>query len=159
MSRYHVDNRTAGTQQAITTTAKTQIVLAAIATVQVCRGRVVALAYGPDSVPNATDCNIVYQVQRQSAIGSGAGSAATATLIDPGDAVSKSSAIVNYTVEGTYAGPIFTRALNQRASQQWAAQDNDAMLRWAATAALGLTMTALSPTFTTAVFFGADFED
>src|SRR5271166_5678218 len=113
MSRYHVDNRTAGSQQTITTTPKTQIVLAAIATVQVCRGRAVALAYGPDSVPNATDCNIVYQVQRQSAIGSGAGSAATATQLDSADAVSKTSCIVNYTVEGTYAGPIFTRALNQ----------------------------------------------
>jgi hypothetical protein len=66
---------------------------------------------------------------------------------------------VNYTIEGTYTLPIFCRALNQRASQQWAAQDNDAMLLWPATNIAGLALLALSPTFNTAVFFGLDFED
>jgi hypothetical protein len=66
---------------------------------------------------------------------------------------------VNYTAEPTVSLPIFSRVLNQRASQQWAAQDNDAMLSWPATNIFGLALQALSPTFATAVFMGLDYED
>ena len=156
MARYHVDNRFAGTQQAITTTYKTQVSITAL-TATLCRGRAVALAYGPDSVPNTTDCNIVYCIQRQTAAGTA--TAATPNPIVPADVASRSGAFVNYTDEGTYTLPIFARALNQRASQQWAAQDNDAMLSWPATNIAGLALLALSPTFNTAVFMGLDYED
>jgi len=156
MARYHVDNRFAGTQQAITTTYKTQVTITAL-TATLCRGRAVALAYGPDSVPNATDCNIVYTIQRQTAAGTA--TAATPNPLVPADVASRSGAFVNYTAEGTYTLPIFSRALNQRASQQWAAQDNDAMLLWPATNIVGLALLALSPTFNTAVFMGLDYED
>jgi hypothetical protein len=157
MSRYHADNRMGGTQQAITTTYKSQMSVCA-ATATLCRGRVVAMAYGSDSVPNATDCNIVYTIERQTVAGTG-GSTLTPNPIYPADVASRSVVIANFTAEGTYTLPIFTRVLNQRASQQWAAQDNDAMLNWPATNLNGLVLLALSPTFNTAVFMGADYED
>lgn len=156
MARYHVDNRFAGTQQALSTTYKTQVTITAL-TATLCRGRMVAMSYSPDSVPNSTDCNIVYTIQRQTAAGTA--TAATPNPIFPADVASRSGAFVNYTIEGTYTLPIFSRTLNQRASQQWAAQDVDAMLLWPATNIAGLAGVALSPTFNTAVFYGFDYED
>jgi hypothetical protein len=157
MARYHVDNRFAGTQQAIGTGYKTQVSITAL-TATLCRGRAVALSYSPDAAPNATDGNIVYCIQRQTAAGTA--TAATPNPLIPADVASRSGAFVNYTIEGTYTLPIFCRTLNQRASQQWAAQDNDAMLYWPATNIAGLAALALSPAgFADKVFFGIDYED
>lgn len=158
MARYHVDNRLAGTQQVISTGYKTQVSVVGV-TATLCRGRAVALAYGPDAPPNSSDCNIVYTIERITAVGTG-GAAATPNPIVPGDVASRSACRVNETAEGTYTLPVFTRALNQRASQQWAAQDNDAMLQWAATNGAGLVALALCPAgFADKVFFGIDYED
>lgn len=156
MGRYHVDNRFAGTQQNLATTFKT---LAAVwsVTTGLSRGRAVALQVGADGAPNATDCQIVYAVERMTA--DGTGTAATPAPLDPGDVASRKTSKANYTAEGTYATIIWSRSINQRASMQWAAQDNDAMLMWAATNLVGLVLLGLSPTYAAPALGGIDFDD
>lgn len=157
MSRYHTDNRMAGVQQNLTTTYKTMLALYGV-TASLCRGRTVALSVGADGAPNATDCQIVYAVQRQSTSG-GTRSAATPNPIVPADVASRTGNGSNYTAEGTYTLPIWSRVLNQRASMQWVAQDNDAMLLWPATNDVGLAFMALSPTYAAPALIGVDYED
>lgn len=156
MARYHVDNRFAGTQQNLTTTFKT---LAAVwsVTATLTRGRVVAAQVGADGAPNATDCQIVYAIERMTA--DGTATAATPAALNPADVASRMTSKVNYTAEGTYTLLIWTRALNQRASMQWAAQDTDAMLTWAATNLVGVVLLALSPTYAAPALGGIDYED
>lgn len=156
MARYHVDNRMAGTQQSLTTTYKTLASVVGV-TATLCRGRAVGLAVGADGAPNATDCQIVYTVQRQTATGTA--TSATPNPIVPADVASRSSAFVNYTAEGTYTLPIWSRSLNQRASMQWVAQDTDAMLLWPATNNAGLALMALSPTYASFALGIVDYED
>ena len=156
MARYHVDNRMAGSQQNLSTAYKSLTIIKA-ATATLCRGRAVALAVGADGAPNATDCQIVYAVQRQTA--DGTATAATPNPIVPGDVASRSVSAVNATAEGTYTLPIWSRSLNQRASMQWVAQDTDAMLLWPATNLAGLALMALSPTYASAALGGIDYED
>jgi hypothetical protein len=157
MARYHVDNRMAGVQQNLTTTYKTAISVFGV-TATLCRGRMVGLSVGADGAPNATDCQIVYAVQRQSTSG-GTRSAATPNPIVPADVASRSGSGSNYTAEGTYTLPIWSRALNQRASMQWTAPDTDAALLWPATNDVGLVGVALSPTYAAPVLYGFDYED
>ena len=156
MARYHVDNRMAGTEQNIATTYKTATAVWSL-TATLRRGRAVALQVGPDGPPNATDCQIVYTVERQTADGSA--TSATPNPINPADPASSMAAKVNYTAEGTYTLPVWSRSLNQRASMQWAAQDTDAMLQWPATNLNGLACLALSPTYASPVLIGIEYED
>lgn len=156
MARYHVDNRMTNAQQNITTTFKTQVQIWA-ATATLCRGRAVALQMGPDGPPNATDCQIVYNVQRATA--DGTSTAVTPLALNPADVATRQVAHNAYTAEGTYTLAIFSRSLNQRTSQQWAAQDTDAMLTWAATNLVGLSLLALSPTYASNVLFGMEYDD
>jgi hypothetical protein len=156
MARYYVDNRFAGTQQNITTAAKSITgVWSVTATLR--RGRCVAVHVGADGAPNATDCQIVYQVQRQTAAGTA--TAATPNPRFPADQASQMTSQVNNTVEGTYSLIQWARALNQRNSMQWAAQDVDAMILWPATNLAGLVATALSPTYASPVLVGFEYED
>ncbi len=156
MSRYYFDNRFAGSQQNLSTTAKTlSAVWSLTATLR--RGRCVALSVGADGAPNATDCQIVYQVQRQTA--DGTATAATPNPRFPADAATSMGAKVNYTAEGTYSLIQWARSLNQRASMQWAAQDVDAMILWPATNLSGLALVALSPTYAAAALGGIEYED
>jgi hypothetical protein len=156
MSRYYFDNRFAGTEQNLSTTPKTLASITSL-TATLRRGRCVALAIGPDGAPNATDCQIVYQVQRQTAAGTA--TAATPNPRFPADQASSMGAFVNYTAEGTYTLFQWARALNQRASMQWAAQDNDAMILWPATNLAGLALMALSPTYAAPALGGIEYED
>ena len=156
MARYYVDNRFAGSQQPLTTTAKSQTgVWSLTATLR--RGRCVAVHVGADGAPNATDCQIVYQVQRITAAGTA--TAATPNPRFPADQASQMAAQVNWTAEGTYTLPQWARSLNQRNSMQWAAQDVDAMILWPATNLAGLVATALSPTYAANVLAGFEYED
>lgn len=156
MARYHLDNRMAGTQQNLTATNKTLLGITGT-TATLCRGRIVAIQVGADGAPNATDCQIVYTVQRQTAVGTA--TAATPNPLVPADVASRSTALVNGTAEGTYTLPVWDRALNQRASMQWAAQDTDAMILWPATNAAGLVLLALSPTYAAPALGGIEYED
>ena len=109
--------------------------------------------------PNATDCNIIYAVNRQT--NTGLASVATPNPIFPSDAASVSFAQVNFTSEPTVnaTSTIWMRSLNQRASMQWTAPDQDANLLWPATASAGLVGMSLSTTYNDIAFWGFEFED
>lgn len=156
MARYHVDNRFAGTEQNLSTVYKTMVAVTA-ATATLCRGRLTSFMVGADGPPNSTDCQIIYTIQRQTAAGTS--TAATPNPINPADVASRSVAAVNFTAEGTYTLPVESLALNQRASQRWVAQDQDAMIPWPATNLNGLAFMALSPTYGAPCLFSVDYED
>ena len=82
MARYHVDNRMAGSQQAVSTTYKTALAVTA-ATATLCRGRAVSFKIGPDGAPNATDCQIIYTVERQTAAGTSSAATPVADRASP----------------------------------------------------------------------------
>jgi hypothetical protein len=157
MARYHLDNRLAGSQQVLTTTFKTQFAVTAV-TATLRRGQIIELSYGADGAPNATDCNIVYDVSAQTAAGTS--TVATPTKHNPADSGSTSIANVNFTAEGTITATstVFTRTLNQRASQQWYANPGSELV-WPATNLAGLAARALSPTYAANVLFTAEYDD
>jgi hypothetical protein len=158
MARYHVDNRLSATQQVLSTTFKTQLSLTA-ATATLCRGQIVELSYGADGAPNATDCQIVYDVSAQTAAGTPS-TTVTPTKHNPADVASRTVAAINYTAEGTITATstVFTRSLNQRASQQWYANPGSELV-WPATNLAGLAVRALSPTYAAAVLITTDHDD
>ena len=157
MARYSTNNRLAGTQQAVSTTFKTQMALTA-ATATLCRGQIVEVAYGADGAPNATDCNIVYDISRQTAAGTS--TAATPNPDNPADVASRTVGSVNFTAEGTItaASTVFTRTLNQRASQQWYANPGSELV-WPATNLAGLAVRALSPTYAANILVETKHDD
>lgn len=156
MPLFTVHNRMGGTQQANTTTFKTQVGLAAV-TATLRRGKVMELAFGADDAYNSTDCQIAYDVSRQTAAGTG--TAATPVPDDPADGVSGTAGLNNDTVEPTVtaASTLWGRVLNQRASQQWQAVGEQDALIWPATNANGLVLRSLSPVFVGKTFMSAKF--
>lgn len=157
MARYSVNNRLGGTQQNLSTTFKTIEALTA-ATATLCRGQIVELAVGADGAPNATDCQIVYDVSRQTA----AGTSTTVTPVaeNPADVASRTVGTANFTAEGTITATstIWTRALNQRAAQQWFANPGSELI-WPATNLAGLAIRALSPTYASPVLVETKHDD
>jgi hypothetical protein len=158
MARYHVDNRLTATQQVLATTFKTQVSLTA-ATATLCRGQIVELAYGADGAPNATDCQIVYDVSAQTAAGTPS-STVIPVKINPADVASRTIAAINYTAEGTITATssVFSRSLNQRASQQWYANPGSEIV-WPATNLAGFAVRALSPTYAANVLIETRHDD
>jgi hypothetical protein len=154
MARYHVDNRLAGSQQAITTTFKTQVALTA-ATATLCRGQIVELSYGADGAPNATDCNIVYDVPAQTA----AGTSTAATPTKHRCRIAQRCKC-EFHCRGTIpaTSTVFTRTLNQRASQQRYANPGSELV-WPANNLAGLAVRALSPTYAVNIFITTDHDD
>src|SRR5262245_24581769 len=155
MARYHLDNRMTGTQQNLSTSYKT-LVSVRSSSPNPRRGRLVGISFGADSASYAsTDTDIVYTVQRLTGTdGLSATPASVAVALgnpnNPADAASLMFSQMNFTGgEPSVATPVFTRALNQRASMQWNFPDQDGAIYWAATAAngtsgLGLMGQALS---------------
>src|ERR1700730_5959786 len=161
MARYSINNRMAGSEQALAATLKSQVSLTAV-TATLCRGQIVELAYGADGAPNATDCQIVYDAARQTTVGTG--TSATPNLENPADVASRSLGTVNYTVEPTvtggtaFVGSIWSRTLNQRAAQQWFANPGSELV-WPATNVNGIVIRALSPTYTSNVLVDVKYDD
>jgi hypothetical protein len=64
--KYEVNNRLAGTQQNISTTyGATSVAVSVFGTTgALVRGKLVEYAFGADGAPNASDCQIVYDVSR-----------------------------------------------------------------------------------------------
>src|SRR5205809_5531927 len=102
MARYHVDNRMAGSQQALAAGFKTVLSLFNGSGGVGVGGRIVSIAVGLDGAPNSTDTQIIFAVNRMSADGTG-----TATTPKPlrEAYVAKTSlhtVKANYTAEPTY---------------------------------------------------------
>lgn len=157
MAKYYLDNRMAGSQQALTTSFKTIThIHAATATLR--RHAIDEILVGADAAPNATDCPISWNAMRSTAAGTG--SAATPTQADPADAASDAVGTVNYTADPTHTAnsQIWSIALNQRASQRWVAKDGQELVI-PATNLAGIGVRALSPTYVGVVLAGIGFYD
>lgn len=157
MAKYALHNRLAGTQQVMTTTFKTVTQLSA-ATATLRRASISEIMIGADSVPNATDCPITYDVSRSTTIGTG--TAGTPTKADEADAASDTVGTLNHTAEPTItaASSLWSIALNQRASQRWVARDGDELIIPAVNLN-GIALRALSPVYVGFVLGHFGFSD
>jgi hypothetical protein len=157
MAKFQTNSRlaTSPAQTSLTTTIKTMLELASAATG---RGQIYELEVGADGAPNATDCQIVYEVQRLTVTGTGV--ASTPTPLNPADAAARTTTKINHTIEPTITANscILALALNQRASQRWIAAPGSELI-WPNTSANGLTCGALSPTYAAPVLMTALFDD
>ncbi|PWT78223.1 MAG: hypothetical protein C5B60_01545 [Chloroflexi bacterium] len=155
MARFTVNNRMVGTQQPNTTTFKSQVVLTAAAT-PLGRGSLVDVSLGPDGAPNATDCQIVYDLSRCTTAGTG--TAATPNPLDNQVGAAVSAATVNCTAEPTVAAAanLYTVALNQRSSLR---VFFDQGMRWPSTANAGIAARSLSPTYAANTLINTIFDE
>ena len=160
MARYSINNRMAGTQHALTTALVSQVEVTA-ATATLCRGMLVEIAVGTEGTPNATDCNVVYDIARATTIGTGTNG--TPNAVGP-DVATRSVGTLNHTVEPTVTGGVtaaaslWIRSLNQRAAQQWFANPGSEII-WPATNLNGVTCRATSPTTTQTVLVDVRYDD
>lgn len=133
-------NATTPAQQSMSTAFKTLINLSSGATAR--RSRVHEFVFGTDGTP--TDHNMVFDVSRSSAIGTGV--AGVIVPNDPADAASLSVATINQTVEPTVTANSsqWVAAINVRATHRWVAYPGQELVIPATTAA-GLAFRAKSP--------------
>lgn len=151
MARYAVSNLLAGTQQVLTTTAKSQVIQTSPATVR--RGWIDEVIVGADAAAVSTDCQIRWNWMVQTAIGTATTATANGTP-DAADAAALMLNTVNATAEGTYtaASSMLAFDTNQRQSQRIAYPDYRLTpLIIAATSAKGIAGTALSTNYNNVV--------
>lgn len=146
MANYGFNNSPVSGQQALTSTFKSLAILTASNSVAVRRGKIYELNWGQSAAPNATDCDIVYDVSRQTAAGTA--TAYTPVPLDPADAAALTVGAVNATVEGTVTAnsSVWSKAVNQRNSATWQAAPGSELV-FPATNLAGFAMRALSPTY------------
>lgn len=154
MPAYGVNNVIGGTQQNLSSSAKTIVVVtAATGATTLRRGWIYEFEIGPDNVPNSTDCSIAWSVEAQTAAG-------TATSVTPqaldqggGDAAALLVYAANATAEGTITAnsAIFYLGLNQRASQRWIARDEKSAIIVAAVNLKGWACRAKSSNYASTV--------
>lgn len=120
MAKFTVNNTFAGSPQSLSTSFKTITSLTA-QTSGLRRAWVYDISFGLSDVPNATDCPYVFDVSRQTTLGTGTN--ATPAPLDTADTACTTVATVNYTVEPTITASteLLTMGLNQRASFRWVA--------------------------------------
>jgi hypothetical protein len=123
MSSFTINNSNAGTIQNLTTTYKTLLAAYALTGATTLR-RIwwTECEWGALNVPNATDCQVQFDISLMTAVG-------TATALTPiktdqggGDAAALGTYFANYTAEPTVtaSSSVFNKAINQRASdKQW----------------------------------------
>jgi hypothetical protein len=157
MAKFQTNSRnaTSPAQTNLTTTMKTIIELASAATG---RGQIYEIEVGADGPPNATDCQIVYDVSRLTVTGTGV--ASTPNPLNPADAASRTTCKINHTIEPTVTAnsSVLALVLNQRASQRWIAAPGSELI-WPNTSANGLVSRALSPTYASPVLITALYDD
>lgn len=119
MALYSVNNTLAGTQQAMTTTFKTQTMINAI-TASLRRAFIFELDIGADGLPNATDCAIVWDLSA-TVTAVGTATALTPLALDQADAASGTAGNGNHTAEPTMTATSSRWALaaNQRGTYRW----------------------------------------
>jgi hypothetical protein len=151
-----------GNQATLTTTYKTAAQLQNGTAAVVKRGKVFELLLGVNSNPNATDTFITFDVSRITATGAGANTAWTPTALDPADSAAVLTAGINATAEATAItanSSLFTEGINQRASVRWVASQESQMMVLPSVLNNGLTLRALSTTFTTSVTGQMTFQE
>ena len=161
MGRYSVNNRFAGTQQATSTSYKSQISVAA-ATATLCRGSLVDVSFGADGAPNSTDAQVVYDLSRLTTAGTA--TAITPQPVDNALGAANTVAQACFTGEPTVTGGTGTQstsslymiALNQRASLR---VFFDQGLRWPAVNFNGIVGRALASVYTGNISFQMTFDE
>jgi hypothetical protein len=120
MANYSIDNLLGGTQQATSSTYKTQISMTAASGTALRRIKLYDLLLGTNGTP--ADNYIEWDVSRQTAAASG-GTTATALPLDPADAAALTVCYIDPTGEGTVTAnsTLFYIGVNQRASYRWVA--------------------------------------
>ena len=157
MALYSANNRMSGTQQALTTTYKTLLNAVGATTFRL---RLWEVSMGADGAPNATDCQIAWDVAIKDATTAGPASAnVTPQKLNPADRAATLVINGNMTAEATTYTPTIGFALNQRASQRWVAFGPDQCLILAATASIGLGIRALSPTYASSALADIIYEE
>jgi len=143
MANYAVNNKNAGTQQAISSSYKTLAALFSSATVR--RGKLYDFMFGTNGTP--ADNPMEFDISRMTV--DGTGTATTPNPLDPADASALTTSKSNYTAEPTVtaASSVFYLGINQRASYRWVAAPGSELV-WPATSANGLVMRALSTGYT-----------
>jgi hypothetical protein len=148
------------TLTAVAATSKTMAQITA-ATATLRRAFMYEWTVGPGSVPNATDCEIVWSVIKQTTLGTGPVSL-TINAIDQADAVSGSVASGSMTAEPTGAetGIIDSLGANQRASYRWVvAPGGPGELVIPATNLAGLGIRAKSSTYVGTAIAAVKFRE
>lgn len=154
MAQYSVNNANPGSQQNLSSSYKTILLItAATGATTLRRGWIYEFEVGADNVPNATDCPINYDISAQTAAGTT--TSTTANPIDQGggDAAALLTYAANASAEGTItaASSVFYLPLNQRASQRWIARDQSSCIIVAAVNLKGWAMRAKSPNYASTV--------
>lgn len=146
MARYGINNTLAGTQQSLSTTFKT-IAAATAATATLTNAKVYEIGVGQDGTLNATDCQVVWDVSRQTAAGTS--TAATPVALDGASRAAGTVGSVNFTAEGTItaASSAWIQTVNQRGTWRWQAADEGGMLIIPATNLAGLALRAKSSNY------------
>jgi len=102
MASYTVSNQNAGTPQNLSTAFKTIIgINAATGATTLRRGWLLEWEIGPDAVPNATDCPVVWSIDVMTAAGTGTAVTPQVNDIGGADAAALLSYTANYTAEPT----------------------------------------------------------
>jgi hypothetical protein len=146
MARYGINNTLAGTQQALSTTYKT-VAAATAATATLTNAKVYEIAIGQDGTLNATDCQVAWDLSRQTAAGTS--TAATPVGLDGASRAAGTVGSVNFTAEGTITGAssVWVQSINQRGTWRWQAADEGGMLIIPATNLAGFALRAKSTNY------------
>lgn len=156
MTAYHADNGLAGTQQAMTSAYKT--LLEGLTAAGLKRARIFKLKVGQSAAPASADCEVVYDISRITATGTGTAITPNPTE-DPGACTSTWKA--NDTVEPTVTAisSIDGGGGNQRTVFAWATTDKSQMLPAAGTSGQGLAIRAKSSGYTGTMEAALDFDE
>jgi hypothetical protein len=163
MASFTINNLNAGSLQAITTTpGKTLLGWSAVTGATTLRRIwLTEIEWGASDVPNATDCPIIMNIQRQTVAGTG--TALTPRLTDDGggDAAALGTYLANYSVEPTYTAlfNVFAKSINQRASDKQWWRDKATCPISAAVTAQGFGVRAYSPNYASTVIASAQVEE
>lgn len=144
--RYALSSASAGTQQANTTTYKTQMSLtAATGATTLRRAAIYDVMFGADGTP--ADNAMVFKLDRQTSLGTG--TAATPAPLDGGDAAALITGNCNSTIEPTVTAntQLVEIPVNQRASYRWVAAPGGELIV-PATNVAGIGLRSKSPAYT-----------
>ena len=157
MALYSTNNKANATPARVNlaTTAVSQLSLTA-ATATLRRAFIYEFDVGADGTPNATDCAIMWDLSKQTSLGTGV--AMTINPLDQSDAATGSVGTANYTIEPIVASPttgvasLWVLAANQRASYRWVVNPGGpGEMVIPAINVTGLVIRALSPTYASTV--------
>ena len=144
MALYSINNSNAGTQQSLSSSYKSLVILTE-ATATLRRFKIYDVLIGTDGTP--ADNTVDWDISRQTAAGTA--TASTPVALDPADTAAGTVGAVNATAEGTItaSSSVFFVGVNQRASYRWVAAPGSELVA-PATNLAGFALRAKSPGYT-----------